>query len=168
MLGKSVTAQPQSESALPRPFSWIRTGKLAIGAFPRSAAHWHNLQQSGVAAVMSCCEPSEGVWDPPQHLASRRHPLADHRNPEAMDAPRLSQAIEGAVELYETQPALYLHCWAGIERSPLVAVGLLCRVEGLSLFEALDQVRLQHPIARPITRHLVILEALLQQRSCGD
>jgi hypothetical protein len=38
-------------------------------------------------------------------------------------------------------PPLYLHCWGGIERSPLLAIGLLCRLEKLTLLDALAQVR---------------------------
>jgi hypothetical protein len=48
-----------------------------------------------------------------------------------------------------------------MERSPLVAIGLLCRAESLNLFEALAQVRSQHPIAKPLIPHLLILETLL-------
>lgn len=73
----------------------------------------------------------------------------------------LDQAITTALDLYRTGLPLYLHCWAGEERSPLVAIGLLCRAESLNLFEALAQVRSQHPIANPLVPHLVILEDLL-------
>lgn len=66
-----------------------------------------------------------------------------------------------ALDLYTRAPALYIHCWAGLERSPLVAIGLLCRAESLSIWDGLAQVRALHPSARPITEHLVVLEALL-------
>lgn len=78
-----------------------------------------------------------------------------------MTSELLDQAISAAHDLYRNGLPLYLHCWAGMERSPLVAVGLLCRAESLDLFDALAQVRSQHPIAKPLVSHLVILESLL-------
>ena len=78
-----------------------------------------------------------------------------------MTSAMLDQAINAALDLYRSGAPLYLHCWAGMERSPLVAIGLLCRAESLNLFEALAQVRSQHPIAKPLIPHLLILEALL-------
>lgn len=73
----------------------------------------------------------------------------------------LENALTAALDLYRAAPPLYLHCWAGMERSPLVAVGLLCKAESLDVFDALAQVRSQHPIAKPLISHLVILESIL-------
>jgi hypothetical protein len=52
---------------------------------------------------------------------------------------------------------------AGIERSPLIAVGLTASERNLSLFDALDWVRRCHPAALPIVTHLELLERLLAQ-----
>ena len=141
--------------------SWLRTGRLIIGAWPRGESHWQSLAGQGVRSVFSCCDPQEGPWQPPAGWQQARITLPDHRNPGAMDPAALDQAITTALQLYRQAPALYLHCWAGMERSPLVAVGLLCRAESLSIFDALAQVRTLHPPSRPITRHLVMLEDLL-------
>ena len=73
----------------------------------------------------------------------------------------LAEAVNSAFELYSAGQPLYLHCWAGMERSPLVAIGLLCRAESLNFFDALAQVKDQHPVAKPLIPHLLILESLL-------
>lgn len=145
----------------PQPFTWLRTRKLAIGPMPRTPAHWRTLQQYGVQSIFSCCDPQEGPWQPPPHWRQLRHPLPDHREPEAMTRELLENALTAALDLYRAAPPLYLHCWAGMERSPLVAVGLLCKAESLDVFDALAQVRSQHPIAKPLISHLVILESIL-------
>ena len=141
--------------------NWLRSRRLAIGAMPRCREDWQTLAHQGVGSVLCCCHPDEGPWQPPSHWPQAQLPLPDHRSPEALDPLALDQAIHTALELYAAAPALYLHCWAGVERSPLVAIGLLCRAESLSIWDALAQVRALHPPARPITRHLVTLEALL-------
>lgn len=129
---------------------------------PQTAEHWQSLASQGVRSVFSCCDPEEGPWQPPPAWKQGRLPLPDHRHRQTPDPERLDQAINTALDLYTNSPALYLHCWAGMERSPLVAVGLLCRAESISIFDALAQVRSLHPAAKPITGHLVVLESLLQ------
>ena len=153
-------AQPSS-SVAELPISWLRTRRLAIGPMPQTPQHWLALQQQGVESIFSCCEENEGAWLPPQDWLQRRFPLPDHREPNSMTNAMLDQAINAALDLYCAAPPLYLHCWAGMERSPLVAIGVLCRAESLNLFEALAQVRSQHRIAKPLIPHLLILESLL-------
>lgn len=144
-----------------QPLTWLRTRRLAIGPMPRTPAHWSSLQQQGVQSIFSCCDSEEGPWQPPQHWRQLRHPLPDHRQPTAMTRELLEDALNAALDLYRAAPPLYLHCWAGMERSPLLAVGLLCKSESLDVFDALAQVRAQHPIAKPLIPHLVILETIL-------
>jgi len=141
--------------------SWLRSGRLVIGAMPTNDDHWRSLERQGVSSVFSCCDPSEGLWQPPSHWQRIQLPLPDHRNPHDLDPTALKRAVDAAWQLYRDTPALYIHCWAGMERSPLVAIGLLCKAESLSIFDALAQVRALHPPARPITSHLVVLEEIL-------
>jgi hypothetical protein len=157
-----VTPKPASASSLPLPFSWIRSGRLAIGACPRGPGHWQALEASGIQRVFSCCHPSEAPWAPPPHWSARQRPLPDHRSPEPLSEALLRQAIAELEELQALgQGGLYLHCWAGQERSPLMAVALLCRSEGLALLDALALVRRCHPQAQPILAQLALLEQVL-------
>lgn len=144
-----------------RSVTWLRTHKLAIGPMPQTRADWSQLQHRGVRSIFSCCHPDEGPWHPPPEWRQLCFTLPDHRHPEAMTRELLEAALNAALEIYREDPPLYLHCWAGMERSPLLAVGLLCRTENLELFDALAQVRSAHPIARPLIAHLLILESIL-------
>lgn len=152
---------------LPEGISWIRTARLAIGGYPHSPEHWSSLQGSGIASVLSCCDPSEGPWLPPSELAAAQLALPDHRQQTPLSPALLDQAIGLALPLLAQHPALYLHCWAGLERAPLLAVALLCRAEGLDLFTALAQVRQACPSARPLRQQLVVLEQWLEGRHGG-
>ncbi|MCT0198958.1 dual specificity protein phosphatase family protein [Synechococcus sp. CS-1325] len=145
---------------LPSPFAWIRPQKLAIGGFPDDPAHWGALEVQGLRAVFSCCDPSEGHWSPPAHWVRRLCPLPDHRQPHSLSAAHLLAAIGEATALVKDGQPLYLHCRAGIERSPLLAIALQCTAWGMDLFEALSWVKRQHPEARPLTDQLLLLEAL--------
>lgn len=146
----------------PLPYSWVLTGRLAVGPMPAGAAHWRQLEAAGLQARFSCCYPEEeGPVPTPPHWRSDRLPLPDHRSQEALDPARLAAALERAQGLLQDSAPLYLHCLAGVERSPLLAVGLTARERDLSLFEALDWVRRCHPAAQPLVAHLEVLERLL-------
>jgi hypothetical protein len=149
-------------NSLPQPFSWLRTRRLALGGFPSQPEHWQALEAAGIRQVFSCCDPAEASWEPPGHWNSSQLTLPDHRCSTPPTAAQLHQALEQLEGMLTSdQRPLYLHCWAGMERSPLLAVGLLCRMESFPFFDALSQVRSLHPPAKPITAHLVVLEQLL-------
>lgn len=149
---------------LPLPYSWVLTRRLAVGPMPASPAHWKQLEQAGLRARFSCCYPLEPApAPPPPRWRSDGVPLPDHREQEPLEIERLAEALERAGRLLSEAAPLYLHCLAGVERSPLLAVGLTAWQRHLSLFDALDWVRRCHPPARPIASHLEQLERLLRQ-----
>jgi len=149
---------------LPLPYSWVLTRQLAVGPMPSSPAHWQQLEQAGLRSRFSCCYPrEEGATPLPAHWRSDGMPLPDHRLQEPLQLDRLAEALERAERLLAHGDPVYLHCLAGIERSPLLAVGLTARQRNLSLFEALDWVRRCHPPALPLASQLELLEQLLQR-----
>lgn len=147
---------------LPLPYSWVLTGRLAVGPMPACEAHWQQLEQAGLRARFSCCYPhEEGLAPAPPHWLSGGVPMPDHRHQEPLEPERLASALEAAEQLLQQGAPLYVHCLAGIERSPLIAVGLTARARNLPLFDALDWVRRCHPAALPLITHLELLERLL-------
>jgi hypothetical protein len=148
----------------PLPYSWVLTNRLALGPMPGGEAHWQQLEQAGLRARFSCCYPhEEGPSPVPSHWLSAGVPLPDHRRQEPLDEARLTEALDRAQLLLNQGEPLYLHCLAGIERSPLIAVGLTARERNLSLFDALDWVRRCHPVAMPLVNHLELLDRLLAE-----
>ncbi|WP_216901244.1 hypothetical protein [Synechococcus sp. CCY 9618] len=145
-------------------FSWVLTNQLAIGPLPRSDSHWLQLEEAGFSSRFSCCYPEEeqGI-NLPEGWRSDRISLPDHREQEAMRTEALVLAITRAQALLQEAPPLYLHCMAGRERSPLLAVGLTARLRGIDLLEALAWVRRCHPMAMPIYPHLVMLDSLISE-----
>lgn len=61
---------------------------------------------------------------------------------------------------------VYVHCTAGVNRSPTVALMYLNLVEGIPVEEALATVQLCRPQAKPYEDVLVVLQALAARR--GD
>ncbi|MCP9857658.1 hypothetical protein KBZ33_00415 [Cyanobium sp. Cruz-8D1] len=81
-----------------------------------------------------------------------------------MQATRLALALARAEALVNDASPVYLHCMAGYERSPLLAVGLTARLRGIDMLAALAWVRRCHPMAMPIYDHLVMLDVILSSR----
>ena len=155
-----TNGQPMLERSLP--CSWILTNRLAVGPMPRSDRHWQQLEQAGFRTRFSCCYPEEetGLVLPPG-WSSDRVSLPDHREQEPMQEARIALAFARAKALVDDAAPVYLHCMAGHERSPLLAVGLTARLRGIDMLAALAWVRRCHPMAKPIYSHLVMLESLL-------
>jgi protein-tyrosine phosphatase len=144
----------------------VLTSRLAIGPMPRSQLHWQQLEEAGFLARFSCCYPDEEIFAPiPEHWRSAGVALPDHREQEPMQPERLDLAITTARNLLEADAPMYLHCWAGRERSALIAVGLMVQERGGDLFAALEWVRRCHPAASPIYGHLEILDQLLLKQN---
>ena len=148
------------------PYSWILTGELALGPMPRTDSHWRQLEDLGVQRRFSLCYPEEErITSVPDHWRSERLSLPDHRRQEPLRPERLEEGLALGASLLEEEGGgpIYIHCLAGRERSPLMAVGLVARRRGLDLFEALDWVRRCHPAASPMMEHLEVLERLLRR-----
>ncbi|MFO0040152.1 MAG: hypothetical protein ACK522_14590 [Synechococcaceae cyanobacterium] len=164
LLGRRTPPPEAGAQPLPLPYSWILTNLLAIGPMPRHPSHWQQLEQAGFRSRFSCCYPNEEQLSPiPDHWRSESVGLPDHREQEDLLAERLNEALDRAEGLLRADAPVYLHCFAGRERSSLMAVGLTARQRGMDVFEALDWVRRCHPAASPIYGHLDVLDQVLRQ-----
>lgn len=160
-LQRRQAAPPPADA--PLPYSWILTNVLAIGPMPRQPSHWEQLESAGFRARFSCCYPDEEKLSPvPSHWRTESVALPDHREQEELQPERLRLALDRAESLLVQQGPVYLHCFAGRERSALVAVGLTARQRGMDVFAALDWVRRCHPAASPIYGQLDVLDQILR------
>lgn len=147
-------------------YSWILTSKLAIGPIPRATEHWNQLESDGFTSRFSCCYPKEHTYPLiPKTWNSLEVSLPDHRSQEPLTVERLSSALEQAIHLMnQSEGALYLHCFAGQERSVLIAVGIVSVVKNIDLFDSLTFVRQCHKKSKPLYSHLELLDQVLKNR----
>lgn len=152
----------------PLPISWIITEKFAIGPMPRSSAHWKQLEDNEFTNRFSCCYPEEHIFAPiPSNWNSVQVSLPDHRCQEEMTPELLESALAQSKDMIDTQKGpIYIHCYAGRERSSLLAIGLVCIIRKIDVFDGLNLVRRCHKNAKPIYSHLEILDQLLKARHC--
>jgi protein-tyrosine phosphatase len=138
--------------------SWLRRNRLALGPAPSRQEHLLLLRSEGCKAVLSLCQASEqpSLEGLDQGFTRIRVPLPDHRSSEPLTHAQLEAALQALEQLQQHGP-VFVHCLAARERSPLVCMAWLMRLDGLSRQEALEYVSQVHPGTNPLPQHLSLL-----------
>jgi len=124
------------------------TPHLFLGPAPLDDGDFQQLENLKITAIFSVENPQEGTGDAidSERKAAIRSgmrfenlPVTDFDRPElARKLPECVQTLEALLVRGET---LYLHCTAGVNRSPTVAVAYLYWVQKWPLAKALAHVR---------------------------
>lgn len=140
---------------------------LYIGAAPRSQGDVAGLKGIlGISALLSLqterdLDALDLSWDQVHEwynvlgIEAHRLPIEDF-SPEAL-IDRIDEAVGALATLLEAGHTVYMHCMAGVNRSPSVAVAYLNQVEGLPLEDALEVVVQQRPQSDPYEEVLAYL-----------
>jgi protein-tyrosine phosphatase len=127
---------------------------LYLGPCPRSPRDIDDLgQEAGITAVLNLQTDEDFRhwqidWPPllDQYLASsiivRRVPVRDFDTVDLRD--KLIGCVRALQELLAANHTVYLHCTAGVERSPSVAIAYLVWCRGMSLEGAASYVLKRH------------------------
>lgn len=146
-------------------WNWLFPGNLAIGSHPQTEQDWNVLRRVGITAVFNCCFPEEDRHLPTVPVdwewKTVRSSLPDHRRQIPLSEEIIKHSLEAICELYAKSECLYVHCWAGQERSVLMSIGLMALQYDMTIFEALDYIKREHPQAKPIFDQLAILDEVL-------
>lgn len=142
--------------------SWVLRGELAVGPAPMREEHLLDLRREGVVAVLSLCSAQEApeLAGLIERFHWHRCVLPDHKAGRAPEVAELLHALTLLEELAARGP-VYVHCQAGVERSPLVCMAWLMRRRRLSLIDALDYLKRVHPSTGPLPEQLASLRAWL-------
>ena len=141
---------------------WVLVDELAIGPAPRAPRHLDRLADAGIQAVLSLCRHEEAP--PPQDLnkrfAHRRFVLPDHRSGRLPQGDELQAALQQLLSLHQLHGAVYVHCVAAMERSPLVCLAWLVQQHHLTPARSLDYLMQVHPGTNPLPGQLALLQEL--------
>ncbi len=137
---------------------WILTSELAIGKVPKNINHLKQLKAAGISSILSLCNVKE--YSIPNEIENlfnhRRVVLPDHRSERYPTIDELTEALNTLDEL-KTFGAVYVHCIAAIERSPLVCMAWLVKNKNISPTQALDYLMSVHPGTSPLAGQLKLL-----------
>jgi atypical dual specificity phosphatase len=133
---------------------------LLVGEYPRVADVGWLKTEHGVTAVVSLQHESD-LWAKGVSLAAleeeyRRHAIEFRRVPvedydEADLDASLSKAVMAVDELLSEGHTVLLHCNAGYNRAPTVAIAYLCEHEKMPLATAVEHLKSRRPCVPYLT-----------------
>ena len=142
---------------------WVIPGKLAVGGLPQSE-DIVTLSRANIKVVLSLCAEIEGSLPEVvrRDFNCLRLILPDRYYTTEIEISQLDQAVGIVHQSLQNQLPIYVHCLAGIERSPTVCIAYLCRYQNLELWEALNWVKQAHPSTMPNESQLRVLREFSQ------
>jgi predicted protein tyrosine phosphatase len=144
-------------------FSWVLRGRLAVGPAPSFVHHLNLLEERNIVSILCLCSHYEAPL--PFGICERFHYLQcilpDHKSKRPPTPEEIQQACEALARLMP-HGAVYVHCQAGVERSPLICMAWLMRTRHLSLIDALDYLKRVHPDSGPLPEQVASLRAWFQ------
>lgn len=147
---------------------WIIPKTLAIGSLP-TMADYSKLLEAKIQVVFSLCLELEGELP----IAIKQGfkwvaiPLPDSHYEHPLQVEQLAEAVAQLHQLVEANQSTYIHCFAGIERSPTVCIAYLCLHKKMELWAALNWLKQRHPRTGPTDAQLKTVRMLLQSNNSG-
>ena len=140
---------------------WVLNNKLALGPAPKEVEDIDELKKNKIVWIFSLCSQNEITvnvnYD--EYFSCKRVILNDHKYKDALTIEQLNLALNTLSKIIESGP-VYVHCVAGVERSPLVCMGWLIQKHNLTPTQALDYLMDIHVGTNPLPEQLRLLHFL--------
>jgi protein-tyrosine phosphatase len=161
--------------------SWFRSygfaevfDGLLVGSYPLDVQDVAMLHLAGVERVLNLVEDDE--YRPEEREAVERAYAETGIEEQRLRFPdfgglppeRVDQAVSIVGGWLGQGRRVYVHCRAGWQRSPAIAVALVARRDGIDIDEALQMVRVRKPTADPLPHQREDLWRWWQERGAAD
>jgi len=152
----------------------IINGKLLVGSRPEDASDVDQLCKLGVGAVLSLQSDSDlsrtglswaALWrlQVEKGLEVHRHSIIDFNPRDLIE--KLEEAVDILEGLATRHERVYVHCTAGVNRSPTVCIAWLFMRRGRTVDEAKEEVLRRRTVARPYSQVLKWLRRLERRQA---
>ena len=142
-------------------FKWVLINELAIGTPPQNSKDLNFIEKKGIKSVLTLCSEQDYIIQNKDDLTIKfiRYVLPDHRSNKQISDTEILDCIKILIKYIQEAP-VYVHCKAGMERSPLICIAWLMYKKKLTLTQSLDYMMQIHPSTNPLPEHLKILNNL--------
>ena len=142
---------------------WILKNELAIGRAPRSNEEIELIKAIGIKSILSLCSDDEASFSglDIKFFNHERFVLPDHKDGRSPNNFEIQKAYYLLEKLMQ-KGSVYIHCLAGVERSPLISLLWLIKKHELSLNESLYYLMEVHPGTNPLPEQLESLREYLK------
>ena len=140
---------------------WILNNELAVGPAPIEDLDITKLKKMNIKSILSLCGENEcpNIENIEKDFICKRVILPDHKCKTQITYEQLYSALS-ALKKIKSFGAVYVHCVAAKERSPLVCMAWLIQNHNLTPSQALFYVMQAHPGTNPLPEQLKVLELI--------
>ena len=143
--------------------NWIIYQSLAIGASPKHNDDLIYLKRSGVKSVFCLCSNIEcpKLNYEESGIFFKRLVLPDHKSKDQLTIELLDNAFNNLKNLIQKKSPVFIHCYAAVERSPLLCLTYLIKEKDMHFDDALAYMMQVHKGTNPMNSQLQILKEYL-------
>ena len=146
-------------------FNWVLSNQIAIGNVPNSQEDFEKLRDSGIKSIITLCNEEEASFS--ERFSSlfrfERYVLPDHKSKRS---PKLSELkdVLSLIKVNLNNGPIFIHCFAAVERSPLVCMAWLIKESKLNSQQALDYLMQVNPGTCPLPEQISTLRELEREK----
>ena len=140
-------------------FNWVLKNKLAIGTSPNYIKDIILLKKNKVKNILCLCSKEESKWhlELENSFLCNRIILPDSNQKKLPSYIQIDNAYKTLEELVKND-ITFVHCFASIERSPLLCIMFIMKNYNLDIEESLDYVKRVHSLTNPRNKQLLIIK----------
>ena len=140
---------------------WVLSNELAVGPAPLKKSHFEYLADKNIKSILNLCNEEEAPIneDFKSIFNFKRFKLPDHKVNKEIEIHEIKEIIN-IIESLKTSGAVYVHCFAGVERSPLICMAWLISKHKLSPQRSLDYLMEVHKGSNPLPSQYKLLSQI--------
>ena len=145
-------------------FNWVLKNKLAVGTTPEKKEHVNLLKKYNVKNILGLCDEEESNWHEglENNFLCSRIVLPDSNKNKLPTDSQIKNAFNTLKNFVE-RDTTYVHCFASIERSPLLCIMFIMDKYNLTLEESLDYVKNMHFLTNPRNNQLLFIKNFISK-----
>ena len=142
-------------------FNWVLINQLAVGSLPKNENDFNLLTEKNIDSILTLCDPKEGEVPNifKEKFNCQSFILPDHKSKRYPSKIELISALNLLEEMIQ-MGSVYIHCFAGVERSPLICIAYLMKNKNIDLQDSIEYLMQVHPSTNPLKGQLDILRQL--------
>ena len=137
---------------------WVLSNELAVGPAPLKKSHFEYLANKKIKSILNLCDEKEAPFDEiyKSVFNFKRYTLPDHKVNKEIEIYEIIEIIK-IIESLKSSGAIYIHCFAGVERSPLICMAWVISKHKLSPQRSLDYLMEVHKGSNPLPSQYKLL-----------
>ncbi len=147
-------------------FNWVSKDNLAIGQRPKNDVDLIFLKEKKIKSIFCLTNNIENpdLDYTKYNIYFKRFELPDHKSNYQMTTNLISIAYENLINLIKDYPPLYIHCYASVERSPLMCLAYLIKQKKMDFYDALAYLMQVHKPTNPYSYQLKFLKTFCEDK----